>query len=134
MGFTFYVNAWQKPLQYCKVISLQLIKINEKKKKPTGHPKWSPSVKKHLHNCFHSYAVLISFTLDSIMIVKEVLKGPCSFEGLLPLSDLFLKVNVVRSPCHCYTQRQFFSLTFLLIENVFYLILIFGFSIACKTF
>ena len=26
------VNAWQKPLQYCKVISLQLIKINEKKK------------------------------------------------------------------------------------------------------
>ena len=27
-----HVNAWQKPLQYCKVISLQLIKINGKKK------------------------------------------------------------------------------------------------------
>ena len=27
------VNIWQNPLQYCKVISLQLIKINEKKKK-----------------------------------------------------------------------------------------------------
>ena len=26
-----HVNAWQKPLLYCKVISLQLIKINEKK-------------------------------------------------------------------------------------------------------
>ena len=26
------VNVWQKPLQYCKVISLQLIKINGKKK------------------------------------------------------------------------------------------------------
>ena len=26
-------QKWQKPLQYCKVISLQLIKINEKKKK-----------------------------------------------------------------------------------------------------
>ena len=25
-------NVWQKPLQYCKIISLQLIKINEKKK------------------------------------------------------------------------------------------------------
>ena len=25
-----HVNEWQKPLQYCKVISLQLIKINEK--------------------------------------------------------------------------------------------------------
>ena len=27
----FIVNVWQKPLQYCKVISLQLIKINGKK-------------------------------------------------------------------------------------------------------
>ena len=26
-----HINVWQKPLQYCKVISLQLIKINEKK-------------------------------------------------------------------------------------------------------
>ena len=30
-----HVNVWQKPLQYCKVISLQLVKINEKKKKTT---------------------------------------------------------------------------------------------------
>ena len=28
-----HVNVWQKPLQYCKVIGLQLIRINEKKKK-----------------------------------------------------------------------------------------------------
>ena len=28
-----HVNVWQKPLPYCKVISLQLIKINGKKKK-----------------------------------------------------------------------------------------------------
>ena len=28
-----HVNIWQKPLQYCKVISLQLIKINGKIKK-----------------------------------------------------------------------------------------------------
>ena len=27
-----HVNVWQKPLQYCKVIRLQLIKINRKKK------------------------------------------------------------------------------------------------------
>ena len=26
-----HVNVWQKSLQYCKVISLQLIKINGKK-------------------------------------------------------------------------------------------------------
>ena len=29
-GDLIHVNVWQKPLQYCKVISLQLIKINEK--------------------------------------------------------------------------------------------------------
>ena len=28
-----HVNVWQKPLHYCKVISLQLIKINGKKLK-----------------------------------------------------------------------------------------------------
>ena len=28
-----HVNVWQNPLQYCEVISLQLIKINGKKKK-----------------------------------------------------------------------------------------------------
>ena len=33
-----HVNVWQKPLQYCKVISLQLIKINEKKKKKKNLP------------------------------------------------------------------------------------------------
>ena len=28
-----YGNVWQKPLQYCEVVSLQLIKVNEKKKR-----------------------------------------------------------------------------------------------------
>ena len=31
-----HVNVWQKPLQYCKVISLQLIKINDKKRFADG--------------------------------------------------------------------------------------------------
>ena len=30
-SWLIHVNIWQKPLQYCKVISVQLIKINEKK-------------------------------------------------------------------------------------------------------
>ena len=34
-----HVNVWQKPLQYCKVISLQLIKINEKQTNKT-HVHW----------------------------------------------------------------------------------------------
>ena len=32
-----HVNVWQNPLQYCKIISLQLIKINEKKQKVETH-------------------------------------------------------------------------------------------------
>ena len=31
-----HVSVWQKPLQYCKVISFQLIKVNEKKKYWSG--------------------------------------------------------------------------------------------------
>ena len=35
-----YVNVWQKPLQYCKVISLQLIKINGKIKESACQCRW----------------------------------------------------------------------------------------------
>ena len=41
-----HVNVWQKPLQYCKVISVQLIKINEKKKKETNMVKIDFALKK----------------------------------------------------------------------------------------
>ena len=34
------VSVWQKPLQYCKVISLLLIKINEKKKESSPTPQF----------------------------------------------------------------------------------------------
>ena len=39
-----HVNVWQKPLQYCKVISLQLIKINEKKSLNSGNFSFFPFV------------------------------------------------------------------------------------------
>ena len=35
-----HVNVWQNPLQYCKVISLQLIRINKKKKKERERESW----------------------------------------------------------------------------------------------
>ena len=44
-----HVNVWQKPLQYCEVISLQLIKINEKqtkKKKFTAQQSLLPRPRK----------------------------------------------------------------------------------------
>ena len=36
-----HVSVWQKPLQYCEVVSLQLIKINEKKKRWRLRLAWS---------------------------------------------------------------------------------------------
>ena len=32
-SWLIHVNVWQKPLQYCKVISLQLIKIKKRRVK-----------------------------------------------------------------------------------------------------
>ena len=43
-----HVNVWQKPLQYCKVISLQIIKINGKKK-TNGNIKLKGKKKKIKH-------------------------------------------------------------------------------------
>ena len=48
----FHVNVWQNPLQYCKVISLQLIKINEKKNnKPLSYTvrKRKKEVRRHMY-------------------------------------------------------------------------------------
>ena len=50
-----HVNVWQKPLQYCKVISLQLIKINEKKKKKKNLSLWNYSKKLHRKEHFWTY-------------------------------------------------------------------------------
>ena len=44
-----HVNVWQKPLQYCKVISLKLIKINEKKE-----------TKASIHRCSALFVVQLS--------------------------------------------------------------------------
>ena len=46
-----HVNVWQKPLQYCKVISLQLIKINEKKKKDSLIQKYGKHFSPMLNKC-----------------------------------------------------------------------------------
>ena len=50
-----HVNVWQKPLQYCKIISLQLIKINENKQKKDINNKLSFRIKKKKkmnHECW----------------------------------------------------------------------------------
>ena len=66
-----HVNVWQKPLQYCKVISLQLIKINEKKKK-----KWIPqSRRKHLGGSPHCLPHRLYSVRPGLIGWKEAEKG-----------------------------------------------------------
>ena len=50
-AWLIHVNVWQKPLQYCKVISLQLIKINEKNLK-----------NKNSHHTFPQFFFLFDFS------------------------------------------------------------------------
>ena len=45
-----HVNVWQKPLQYCKVISLQLIKTNGKKKLNTQNTDATSVRIRHYHH------------------------------------------------------------------------------------
>ena len=61
-----HVNVWQKPLQYCKVISLQLIKINEKKKKkrPSADSQrmgnlWSEVIRESLFLSFFFFIIVV---------------------------------------------------------------------------
>ena len=54
-----HVTVWQKPLQYCKVISLQLIKINEEKKR----------VKKYFKAVILESHVILSY--HQILLFKE---------------------------------------------------------------
>ena len=56
-----HVNVWQKPLQYCKVISLQLIKINRKKKVVVFCYLFSITCIPLSHNCFS--AILLKVEL-----------------------------------------------------------------------
>ena len=65
-----HVNVRQKPLQYCKVISLQLIKINEKRRK-----------KKRTHTIDVWPGVLFSFALVSVCLPHLLSSAALAFFG-----------------------------------------------------
>ena len=67
-----HVNIWQKPLQYCKVISLQLIKINEKKlkRKKNLKKKWMEDLNRHFSKEATLSARLIKNKIKRIQIIK----------------------------------------------------------------
>ena len=90
-----HVNIWQNPLQYCKVISLQLIKINEKKKKE----------KKKESTCsagpgFNSWIRKICWRRDRLPVLV-FLGCPCDSAGkesACIVGDLCLIPGLGRSP------------------------------------
>ena len=72
-----HVNVWQKPLQYCKVISLQLIKINEKtKNKKLSLGKDEGSVltfwQKWLIVAAYSFVYLVELRLNSKVVKSHI--------------------------------------------------------------
>ena len=78
-----HVNVWQKPLQYCKVISLQLIKINLKKREEMqGKLLWAvyffcPSLLRRTQD--HSFSVPLAahFHLMGFPAVSEGKESTC---------------------------------------------------------
>ena len=70
-----HINVWQKPLKYCKVISLQLIKINGKKRER----KKLYAYLSHAFYWFTSMSFNIKTCLNDEIIVIEI-RGFSKFE------------------------------------------------------
>ena len=70
-----HVNVWQKPLQYCKVISLQLIKINGEKKKEMGIPDYLTCFLRNLYAGQEATVRTGHGTTDWVQIGKGVRQG-----------------------------------------------------------
>ena len=93
-GWGTHVNSWlihvhvrQKPLWYCKVINLQLIKINEKKKNWSLRFPWWLGGKESSCQCgrhlFHSRSGKIPHAMQQQKAGAQIL-NLCSLECTLP--------------------------------------------------
>ena len=92
-------DSWQKPLQYCKVISLQLIKINGGKKKLGHGPK-----------CHLETPVIYFRLLEVFFFIFwwRVLQS----KNLIPLIQVTLYIGV-----DVFLDEHFLSLISLLLHN-----------------
>ena len=73
-----HVNVWQKPLQYCKVIGLQLIKINGKKKRKV----------------ILTYNKIMKYATKRIRKRNRVLQVYFSLSGTYTLARIILNDNI----------------------------------------
>ena len=119
-----HVNVWQKPLQYCKVVSLQLIKINEKKKikKQKQKPPYLCSLKPYKLDCVSlSPSTRLSLSGSKVSIrtlLQEHNTGPntgiwcCEYKPPTPPPLLAILLWILKcdlSPsreCLCHCQRK----------------------------
>ena len=69
-----HVNVWQKPLQYCKVISLQLIKINLKKKKRSLHGagEWMVKQPQGMLACCSYWNSVLKYSLSCWKLIVSI--------------------------------------------------------------
>ena len=89
-----HVNVWQKPLQHCKVTSLQLIKINGKKKN-----RWNPST----YNTFQSTTCPpLGVVVQSLSCV--LLLGPHGLQPTRLLRAWDFPGKNTGVDCHCLLQ------------------------------
>ena len=77
-----HVDVWQKPLQYCKIISLQLIKINEKKCGPSLTIDVSMLYLNEMIDFFYKWAVLTEVITSAPGVIR-------------PLPNIIIKKNCV---------------------------------------
>ena len=88
-----HVNVWQKPLKYCKVISLQLIKINEKKKRNAGLEEAQVGIKiagRNINN--------LRYTDDTTLMVESEEEIKCLLVKVKEEREKFgLKLNIQKT-------------------------------------
>ena len=99
-----HVNVWQKPLQYCKVMNLQLIKINEKKK----------IFHRHCNCSYNSPLSLLAYSKQEILVreLSVTVIMTFSFSSIYsyyPLSSSFLSPYI--SSCPQMLPASFLSLS-----------------------
>ena len=95
-----YVNVWQKLLQYCKVISLQLIKINGGKKKKRWQEDTEKLYKKDLHDQDNHDGVITRLEPDTLECqVKWALEASLRTK-LVEVMEFQLAISNLKRWCH----------------------------------
>ena len=102
-----HVNVWQKPLQYCKVISFQLIKINGKKKL-----NWiicfsqTCLIPPHLYSDFSVFSIIPTANIYTALITGHCSKlssGPNAFNSDISFKNSLIYLLLAALGLCCYT-------------------------------